>query len=188
MLRKNSIFSLAWGYLHGSLCLDHSLKFQEKSRVGKVILVCFLLGKSRNFGGLLLGNKMIGLKSCWIWLVVGNWSTILCQWLKANSPLPTDSFEFRNGGVWMKFSLSLLSSASENTLYYTLCSLSYLFHSKLYFWNLSMLLWKDLAYSFCPLHNIPSCAFTIFNSPIFYRWKPRLFPILGHKPNFPQNL
>lgn len=49
------------------------LKCQEtKYRVGKVILV---LGQSKNFGRLRLGNKMIGLRSCWIWFVVGNWPT-----------------------------------------------------------------------------------------------------------------
>lgn len=73
MLRKDRTFPSVWGYLYGSLCPDCSLKCQEtKYRVGKVILV---LGQSKNFGRLCLGNKMIGLKSCRIWFAVGNWPT-----------------------------------------------------------------------------------------------------------------
>ena len=60
--KKETGHSLLSGRISVALCVLTALKIpRKKCRVGKVILV---LGKSKNFGRLCLGNKMTSLKSC----------------------------------------------------------------------------------------------------------------------------
>lgn len=80
--KKETGHSLLSGRISVALCVLTALKIpRKKCRVGKVILV---LGKSKNFGRLCLGNKMTSLKSCWIWFVIGNWPTNSVSVIQSN--------------------------------------------------------------------------------------------------------
>ena len=81
--KKETGHSLLSGGISVALCVLTALKIipRKKCRLGKVILV---LGKSKNFGRLCLGNKMTSLKSCWIWFLIGNWPTNSVSVIQSN--------------------------------------------------------------------------------------------------------